>query len=200
MKDKINCNNFKIMKYFMSGNIVYGVYYTFNRVIRRMHVYLNKYVHKKSLFYCGENVTFGKNLFIINPRSVSIGNNVHIGDDCEITTEIDTAKLIIEDGVRIVGKCKIDYSGGIMIGRNTLLSPGVKIITHDHGRDPYSKPIGKNLVIGENVWLGMDSLIMPNVGEIGENSIVGASAIVVKNVPKDSMVYASLGKVKKKYE
>lgn len=190
----------RILKYFRSGKIEYGLYYTINRTIRAIRAIANYYIHCKSFYRCGHNVKIGNRIFIMYPYNIEIGNNVILGDNCEITTEIDDAKLFIDEGVQITGKNKIDYSGGIIIGKNTLISPGVKIITHDHGRDPRSRPKGKKLVIEENVWVGMDSIIMPGVGRIGSNSIVGAATIVTKSIPKDSVVYGCRGRVRKQRE
>jgi len=48
--------------------------------------------------------------------------------------------------------------------------------------------IGANIIIEENVFIGMGSTIMSGVKKIGKNSIVGAGSVVIKNVPSNSVV------------
>lgn len=86
----------------------------------------------------------------------------------------------------------------IRIGRDTWVTYGVTFITHDGSiatinNGPYgiANPEAINrygkIVIGNNCFIGMMSIILPNV-EIGDNSIVGAGSVVTKNVAKGSIV------------
>jgi acetyltransferase-like isoleucine patch superfamily enzyme len=44
----------------------------------------------------------------------------------------------------------------------------------------------KDVIIGDNVWIGVNVVIMPGV-QIGNNSIIGSSSVVTKNVPSDEI-------------
>lgn len=81
----------------------------------------------------------------------------------------------------------IQATNGIIFGRNIELGPGTKIISANHDLDNFrnhkkSKPI----IIGDNVWIGANSVILPEV-EIGNNVIIGAGSVVTKNIPSNSI-------------
>ena len=99
-----------------------------------------------------------------------------------------------ERGVRI-GKnfdapdSVIDYCFGFLvtIGDNVTLS-GTTVLAHDGSTKKilgYSK-VG-NVVIGNNVFVGYGSIILPNV-RIGNNVIVGAGTIVSEDIPDNVVV------------
>lgn len=77
----------------------------------------------------------------------------------------------------------------ISIGDNVTFGPGVRVLAHDasmHGVLGYTK-IGR-VQIGNQVFVGADTIIMPNV-TIGDQVIIGAGSVVTKNVPAGK-VYA----------
>lgn len=74
----------------------------------------------------------------------------------------------------------------IEIGDNVLLAPNVQIYTAHHPTDPKLRLSGKELAspitIGHNVWLGGGVIVCPNV-RIGDNTTIGASSVVTKDIP-----------------
>lgn len=74
----------------------------------------------------------------------------------------------------------------IKIGDHVLLGPGVHIYTVNHpleaGRRKTFEEHGREVVIGDNVWIGGKAIICPGV-TIGENSVIGAGSVVVKDIP-----------------
>lgn len=116
--------------------------------------------------------------------------------------------LKIRDGSKIVvrrnGECKIGNDcfissnslivchEQIQIGDHCQISPGVQIYDHDHDfRDEHGIRSKKYrctpVIIGNNVWIGADSVVLRGT-TIGENSIIGAGSIVKGNVPANSVV------------
>lgn len=76
----------------------------------------------------------------------------------------------------------------ITIGDNVTLAPRVHILAHDASTKRslgYTK-IGR-VVIGNNVFIGAGSIVLPNV-TIGNNVIIGAGSVVTKDVPDDSLI------------
>jgi len=124
--------------------------------------------------------------------------NIQIQDDCTIEQavrfwcEVDHkgAHLTLGRNAHIGRDSSIDFTGGLEIGEGTLLSEGVIIHTHDHGYDPRSTPDPHLLKIGKNTWIGVRAIILPTVRNIGDNVIIGAGAVVSKDVPND-MIYVS---------
>jgi acetyltransferase-like isoleucine patch superfamily enzyme len=74
------------------------------------------------------------------------------------------------------------------IGADTMIGAHSYIITENHGTQrkdiPYARQgyVGADIIIGKNVWLGCHATILPGV-TIGDNAIIGAGAVVTKNVP-----------------
>lgn len=110
--------------------------------------------------------------------------------------------LIIGKGTRILG---IPSFGSepylIRIGKKCTITSGVKFVTHDGGtwvfRDqPEYRSIKKygKIKIGNNCFIGINSILMPNV-EIGDNCVIGAGSIVTKNIPSNSVAVGSPAKV-----
>lgn len=89
----------------------------------------------------------------------------------------------------------------IEIGNHVELSGHVTFITHDGStwlfrEDPQYAHVlryGK-IIIHDNCFIGMNSLIMPGV-EIGPNSIVGAGSVVTKRVPENTVVAGNPARV-----
>ncbi len=82
----------------------------------------------------------------------------------------------------------------ITIGDHVLLAEGVKILTHDGAgfclnygnKEPLRMDMWGTVKIGNNVYVGINAIIMPNV-EITNNVIIGAGAIVTKSITEDGV-------------
>lgn len=75
----------------------------------------------------------------------------------------------------------------ITIGNNVTLAPGVRILAHDASTKihlNYTR-IGK-VNIGDNVFVGADSIILPSVS-IGNNAVIGAGSIVAANIEENTV-------------
>ena len=81
----------------------------------------------------------------------------------------------------------------ITIGDNVTVTSGVKMITHDGSTSLIRDVDGKRyqrfapISIGSNVFIGVDSIIMPGVC-IGDNCVVGAGSVVTRDIPDGSVV------------
>lgn len=75
----------------------------------------------------------------------------------------------------------------------------MKFITHDGGTLLYRNQIPdleitKPIIVGNNVYIGLDVIILPGVS-IGNNVVIGAGAVVTKNIPDNSVVAGVPAKV-----
>jgi acetyltransferase-like isoleucine patch superfamily enzyme len=103
-----------------------------------------------------------------------------------------TYGLGIELGERTsVGQaCSFLDLGGITIGAGTMISPKVTLITEGHPVDPAERHDFITLapiVIEADVWIGAAATVLPGV-RIGHGSVVGAGAVVAKDVPPLTVV------------
>lgn len=102
------------------------------------------------------------------------GKNIHIGRD-----------IIINYNVTILDIAPVRIGDWCMIGPNTLIA------TVNHPISPMGrrKRLGKGtpVVIGNDVWIGGNCTILPGV-TIGNNVIVGAGAVVTRDIPDNSLV------------
>ena len=114
----------------------------------------------------------------------------------------------------------------IKIGRHTYISPKAYLDHHrkhsieigencyitrdciilDHTQENQGGPLKlwgeiefKNVKIGNNVFIGVKSVIMPGVS-IGDNTIIGAMSLVTNDIPANSVAFGSPAKVVKKIE
>ncbi len=85
--------------------------------------------------------------------------------------------------------------GPITIGRHTVISQGSHLCngTHDY-KDPSLPLVRPSMTIGSGVWVCADAFIGPGV-EIGDNALIGARAVVTRDVPRDMIAAGNPAKV-----
>ena len=114
----------------------------------------------------------GENCFIELPfRANWGGKNLHFGN-CVYANFNFT---VVDDGE-------------IFVGDKVMFGPNVTIATANHPIDPSLRAdamqYNKSVHIGENVWVGAGTVIVPGV-TIGKNSVTGAGSVVVKDIPEN---------------
>jgi maltose O-acetyltransferase len=128
----------------------------------------------------------GENAFIEPNLRCDYGYNLHIVDD--FYANFDCVFLDV---------CKI------RIGNNCFIAPGVHIYTATHPVNPHERnsgaEYGRQVTIGDNVWIGGKALINPGV-EIGNNVVVASGAVVTKNVPDNVVVGGNPARILKQIE
>lgn len=80
--------------------------------------------------------------------------------------------------------------GTITIGHGSYIAPNVGLITANHTvNDLNVHDPAKPITLGENCWIGMNSMILPGV-TLGDGTIVGAGSVVTKSFPEGNCVIA----------
>lgn len=166
--------------------------------INKLIELFNSILWKYNLGECGANFFIQKGVTIRYPKNIYLGNNISIGRNVEIFSEYTDGKLIVGNNSTINKNTQIDFTGDLTIGNNVLISETTIIITHDHGYNPKSNPVKKSLSIEDNVWIGQNVMILPNVRKIGKNSIIAAGSIVTKEVLSNTIVGGNPAKIIKK--
>lgn len=113
-----------------------------------------------------------------NTDKISIGSNVHIGPGA-----------------------MLDGAGGIVLGDGCILAPEVKIYSRSHNFDQNVQALPFDNVmlvapvhIGRYVWIGTRAIVLPGVN-IGDGAVIGAGAVVSKDVPSCSVVVGNPARV-----
>ena len=125
-----------------------------------------------------------------------IGRNSHITSH-EMPQYNTPVKISIGDGCMFGPDMHITAVNSIRIGKNVRTGKSVLISDNSHGdpKDmalrniaPNARPIYSKgaIVIGDNVWIGEKAAILAGV-TIGEGAIIGANAVVTKNIPPYSI-------------
>ena len=109
-------------------------------------------------------------------------------------------KLTIGDYVRINSDSEIDYSGGLTIENHVWVSQRVIIETHTHqihhkNLKEEQQIVTSSLILKHDCWIGANAFISEKVTEIGTGAIVGAGAVVTKNVPDWAIVVGIPAKI-----
>lgn len=114
-------------------------------------------------------------------------------DELPIDEQVRSLGVKVGKNFSVTGK--VDYSSEpylITIGDNVRISDNVNFVTHDGGmyvirqyKNIPADSFGK-ITVGNNVFIGMGSIILPNV-IIGDNVIIGAGSVVTKNISSNSV-------------
>lgn len=143
-------------------------------------VYLD---HGVYLHACPRGIWIGDRTFVMHRAELHVYNfrglphaGIWIGTDC------------------FVGEaCIVRGQGGVHIGDGVLLAPGVQILAVDHlYADPH-RPIirqgirARGIVVEDGAWIGAGAILLDGV-RVGRNAVVGAGAVVTRDVPAWSVV------------
>ncbi|EIF50996.1 DapH/DapD/GlmU-related protein [Sulfurovum sp. AR] len=141
----------------------------------------------------------GSSLNLMKDSKLCITGKVSIGMNSAITVE-DGANLEIGDKTYIGAKAHIRVGKSLKIGKNVAIAWNVTIMDsdfHDYAIDGKKQNITKDVIIGDNVWIGNNAMILKGV-TIGENAIIGAGSIVTKDVEPGNAVAGNPAKVIKR--
>ena len=132
----------------------------------------------------------GEQTQITAPFFVDYGKFIFLGNNCEINMN-----------------CVFLDCNKIIIGDNALIAPGVHIYTVFHpisAKERFNKSINKDfqfaisktapVTIGNNVWIGGSSVILPGI-TIGDNVTIGAGSVVSKSIPSNVLAFGNPCKV-----
>jgi len=190
-----------------------------------MGIFLRGFFYRFLFKKVGRGVIFGKSITFRNPNKISLGNGVIIDEYCMLDAKgKDNTGIVIKDNayigrntilsckngnifldtnVNIGFNCELYSLNSLEIGKNTLIAAYCYIIGGGHNADKINVPFRDQekhafgIKIENNVWLGTKCIIMDNCN-IGESSIIGAAAVVTKNIPSFSIAAGIPARVIKK--
>ena len=138
-------------------------YYWINFGQKQIRAFCGKLILEK----CGRGVNIEKGANF--PSSAELGDNSGIGIRAQI-------------------------NGKVIIGKSVMMGPDVCIYAINHATDRVDIPINLQgvapeapVVIGDDVWIGARAIILPGV-HVGAGAVIGAGAVVTKDVPDYAVV------------
>ncbi len=123
------------------------------------------------------------------------GGNAHIEPPfyCDYGKNIEVGKNFFANY-----NCTILDVGKVVIGDNVMFAPNVSIYTAGHPVHPDSRnsgyEYGISITIGNQVWIGGNTVINPGV-TIGSNVVIGAGSVVTRDIPDNTIAVGNPCKV-----
>ena len=123
------------------------------------------------------------------------GSNLQILGDAEI---ISIERLSIGNDCKINSGVYINARSGVSLGDDVTLSHGVKIISTgydiEHWINKKEKIHNDNtpIYINKHCWIGTDAIILPGVKITGEYVVIGAGAVVTKDITESNVIVAGV--------
>ena len=118
----------------------------------------------------------GKLIFAKHGKKFNIEKGAIFAPDCEIGEN---------SGIGVNAK----LYGKVIIGNNVMMGPDVVIYTRNHRHDRTDIPMNtqgveeeRPVIIGNDVWIGSNVIILPGV-KISDGCIIGAGSVVTKSTP-----------------
>ena len=170
----------------------------------------NVYISPRAIIKRGQRITLGENVVVergvrlwvdTEESHITIGDNSYLSADCILNT--------FDGWINMGSHCTVNSyailygQGGLQIGNDVRIAPQVMIMPTNHIFEDPDVPIrkqgikGKGIKIEDDVWLSVGVIILDGV-TIGKGSVIGAGAIVTKDVPPYSVAVGVPAKVIKK--
>ena len=125
--------------------------------------------------------SLGEGAYVKPPLAVDYGENVHIG-----------ARTFVNSNLTALDVARIT------IGEDCQIGPNVQLLTPTHPVEPQPRrdklEAARPIVLGDNVWLGGGVIVCPGV-TIGDNTVVGAGSVVVRDLPANVVAVGNPARV-----
>jgi len=180
-------------------------------------VRLRRFYYQKKFKKCGKNLIIDVGVTIESPHLISVGDNVHFDKYCIIATgetllgniknkknvnhQRQDAEILIGNNIHFAQFCILMGHGGLSISNNVVLSAGCKLYSltntaydiEDRSKIvslmPYSQAnfLKGAIVLGENIWLGLGTIVMPGV-TVEKNSFSVANSVLISSFAENSYI------------
>lgn len=163
---------------------------------------------------CGRGVVFGTGVVLRHPHKIRLGDNVVVDDHCVLDAKgssnegitvgagvfigrnsilsCKNGDIVLGDGVNIGFNCEIFSGAKVEVGPRVMLAAYTYIIGGGHAYDRIDvSPLEQartavGVSVGEGAWLGAGVKVLDGTS-VGAQSIVGAGAVVTKEIPANSI-------------
>ena len=197
----------------MSDSKAYIMIHLYSLMMRSIRFFCTRWCRFKMKLWgvnYGKNCSFGGNMiFYRSPGStISMGYGCRFNSDSHFNFRGINHESILQTisggGIFIGNNC--GFSGvsiisgcSVTIGNNVLCGANVTIGDRNNHEKQFGEFTPQPVIVGDNVWIGMNSVVMRGV-TIGENTIIGANSVVTKSIPANVIAVGSPCKVIKERE
>lgn len=158
-----------------------------------------------------DNITLGRGAYLDHgaylhacPRGIRIGAESYVMKNAILHVynfrDLPHAGITIGERSLIGEACILRGQGGITIGNDVFLAPMVQMLAVNHIYHDTERPISfqgitaQGISVDDGAWIGGGAIILDGV-RIGRNAVVGAGAVVTKDVPPYSVVVGNPARV-----
>lgn len=188
-------------------------------------LFLRMKLYPRLLGSVGRNVTFGKDVVLRHPHKIFIGDNVVIDDHVVLDAKgqdnqgirigdgvfvgrntilnCKNGDIVLEDRVNISFNCLVFSASHVQVGADNLIAAYCYLVGGTHKFDNPDIPVldqereSRGIIVGPGGWLGAHVTVFDGV-RIGRHAVVGAGALVNRDVPDDAVAAGSPVRVVKK--
>jgi len=175
-------------------------------IIRRLMA-ISKLILIKSIhpinfkFSFPEQVVSLSTEFNINGGEIILGKRIQTRKNVEFRST-ENGMIKIGENAFFNNNCTVACREKIEIGNNCSFGPNVVLYDHDHDfRVKGGKKAGKYktgpIIIGNNVWVGANTVILRGT-TIGDNCVIGAGSVIKSNIEPNTLVYKKNENINKK--
>ena len=153
----------------------------------------------EELAACGEGCVLEEGCLVFHPERVFLGRDVYVGHLAMLKGYYRN-DLRVGDGTWIGQGAFLHAAGGLTIGANVGIGPGVHVITSAHREAGRALPIlhapidFAEVVIEDDADLGVGAIVLPGV-RVGRGAQVGAGAVVTRDVAPYTVVAGNPARV-----
>lgn len=172
----------------------------------------NACIRRRFAMFGADSRIYPRPALLTGEQYIRIGNDVTIGQQTQLTAwdrfedQHFSPEIVIGDGCSIGDGAHITAINRIQLGKNVLTGKYVLITDNAHGEAdaslletaPDKRPLVSKgpVIIEDNVWIGEKASILPGV-HVGRGAIIGAGAVVTKDVPAGHIALGVPAQIKK---
>ncbi len=132
----------------------------------------------------------GDNVWIETPFFCDYGEHIYIDEG----TFINVNAIFLDNNIINIGKNGLIGPGVQLLTASHPLSAGERLITSNGNLKTSYKTFSKPIHIGDNVWIGGNTVVLPGI-TIGNNVTIGAGSVVTKNIPDNMLAFGNPCKI-----
>ena len=132
----------------------------------------------------------GDNVWIETPFFCDYGEHIYIDEG----TFINVNAIFLDNNIINIGKNGLIGPGVQLLTASHPLSAGERLITSNENLKTSYKTFSKPIHIGDNVWIGGNTVVLPGI-TIGNNVTIGAGSVVTKDIPNNLLAFGNPCKI-----